>query len=454
MSTGIRNKLLALGPEILADSLLEMAGFSEEANELVERLVATPQEKVGRFKTRLTELKNSDFFYNWRYASSFARELEGLLEDLANTVQDGKTGVELVTLFFEHDRYIFESCDDSNGEVGDVFRDYATNLFAGYAADCQDKKWLGQRLIKLFAGNDYGVRDYLLEAAGSSMPAEELRTLAKQFEWRAKKEKEKYQQRSWYRGVEELASQLGDAPLFEKARLASWGGSLNTAACLDIAKVYLQYGEPQKALAWVERDEEPTSFMEDKRDKLLQAIYTELGESTKTTEVAWKRFRSGRSLHSLDELLTVIAVGTAGIDQRQRVINEQAKEILATKRFSHLDTKFLIQTKCFAEAEEYIQQSAEQLNGNFYDSLLPLAQSMEKEQRQLTATLLYRALLDSILKRGQTKSYPHGVRYLKKLDSMAKTIHDWHKFTSHDTYKKEIYLAHGRKYSFWGKYDN
>ncbi len=71
----------------------------------------------------------------------------------------------------------------------------------------------------------------------------------------------------------------------------------------------------------------------------------------------------------------------------------------------------------------------------------------------LAAIMLYRALLDSILKRGYTKSYPHGVRFLKKLDALALTINDWQRFTRHEIFKKELRLAHGRKYSFWGKYD-
>ena len=306
------------------------------------------------------------------------------------------------------------------------------------------KKWLGKRIIKLFGGNDYGVRDYLLESAARFLPEENLRGLADQFWQLAEEEKNEYQQRSWYGGVEELADQLGDAPLFEKARLAAWGEP-GTAACLDIASVYLKTGEPQTALAWIERDKDPGSFQEDKRDQLLQAIYTELGESEKVTEIAWKRFRSHRSVRSLDELLRVI-----GAEQKETVISEQAGEILAEKRFSGSNAEFLLQTGCLDQAENYLLQSAEQFNGDFYGSILPLAKDMEKAERHLAASMLYRALLDSILKRGQTKTYPHGIRYLKKLDTLASAVSNWQQFSSHEIYRKELRLAHGRKHSFWG----
>lgn len=448
MSTKIRNKLIDLGPEKLADALLELASHYDEADELVKRLVATPKEKVKRFKSKLTGLKRARRFIDWREAGGFTRELSGLLADLAESVEDGKTGVELVARFFECDRSVFNRCDDSSGMVGDIFRYDASELFARFAADCPDKKWLANLLIKLFGGNDYGVRDYLLESAAKFMPEENIRELAGKFWQLAEAEKDEYHGQSWYRGVEELAVQLGDAPLFEKARMAAWGEPPGTAACLDIADMYLKNGEVQTALDWIERDKEPGSFQEDKRDDLLQAIYTELGESDKVSEIAWKRFRAYRSVESLKKLLMVI-----GREQKEAVIAQQAKEILKNKIFNASNAEFLLQTGCLDQAENYLLQSAEQFNGDFYDSLLPLAQAMEKAERLLAASMLYRALLDSILKRGYTKSYPHGVRYLKKLDTLTLTISDWQRFTRHEIYKKELRLAHGRKYSFWGKYD-
>lgn len=204
-----RNKLINFDSATLADALLELAGHCEEASELVARLVATSQEKVIRFKARLADLERSGSFYDWRQVGAFARELTGLLTDLSESVNDGKTGVELMTLFFECDRYIFESCDDSSGEVGDVFREDAATLFAGYASDCLDKKWLGQLLVKLLRDDDYGVRDYLLESATDYLPTEELRNLIDQFLVLAEKETSKYRRRSWYRYVQQLADQLG-----------------------------------------------------------------------------------------------------------------------------------------------------------------------------------------------------------------------------------------------------
>jgi len=41
----------------------------------------------------------------------------------------------------------------------------------------------------------------------------------------------------------------------------------------------------------------------------------------------------------------------------------------------------------------------------------------------------------------------------KKLDKLAVTVYDWKGFNHHDTFKDQIYQNHGRKRSFWSKYE-
>ena len=57
------------------------------------------------------------------------------------------------------------------------------------------------------------------------------------------------------------------------------------------------------------------------------------------------------------------------------------------------------------------------------------------------------------LERGYTKAYPHGIRYLKKLDKLAVSVSDWKTFNNHEAFKEPIIQAHGRKRSFWSEYE-
>jgi len=72
----------------------------------------------------------------------------------------------------------------------------------------------------------------------------------------------------------------------------------------------------------------------------------------------------------------------------------------------------------------------------------------------LPATLIYRALLDDLLRRGYSRAYDHGVRYLRSLDRLAAGISDWRDHQTHDTYFAGLKAKHGRKYSFWNRYDD
>jgi len=49
--------LTKLGVESLADALLELAIQSDAADDMVDRLIATPQENTVRFKEKLSSLK-------------------------------------------------------------------------------------------------------------------------------------------------------------------------------------------------------------------------------------------------------------------------------------------------------------------------------------------------------------------------------------------------------------
>lgn len=448
MKTNRKERLAELGAERLADALLELAGRDDAADDLVERLLATPQENVERFKARLAAIRRSRRFIRWGESAAFARELTDLLHDLQAVVTEPRTGAELTASFFECDKGALGNCDDSSGHVGNVFRYDAQELFVAYASRCADKEWLGDLVFKVNRSDDYGVRDTLVGCASDYLSEPVLRHLVARFEKEAGKRADEHGKRHWLLLVESLARQLKDAPLFERTRRASWG-SLPAAACIDIARVYLESGDAQTALVWLEKIPRSENYMTEERDALLLAVLEHLGDRPGMAEIAWRIFRRQRSLSSLERLLAII-----GFEQKEKVLAEEVAAILAGKELALNDAAFLVAIERFDAAETYLFNRAGQLNGDYYTGLLPLAEAMEQAGRRLCATLLYRALLDSILRRAQTKVYPHGVRYLKKLDRLAGVIADWGTIETHAAYKSGLLLQHGRKNSFWSRYGN
>ncbi len=446
MRSDHREKLAAMGAKRLADVLMELARRNDAADNMVERMVATPEENIKRFKVKLTGLKRSRRFIRWGESAAFARKLNDLLEDLQAAVTDPRTGAELVAAFYECDSGALGNCDDSSGHVGDVFRFDARELFVAYASRCVDKEWLGKLVLKVSRKDDYGVRDALIDAAAEYLPEPVMRNLVTRFQMLADKESDEYVRRHWLRLVESLARQLKDAPLFERTRLAFWG-SLSTAACVDIARVYLESGDAQMALTWLGKCPATESHYADEHDELLLEVHGRLGNRTEQAEVAWRMFRRCRSLASLRRLLAVI-----GADRKDEVLAGETTAILGGERFSTVDAAFLVAIERFDAAEAYLFKHAERLNGDDYSGLVPLAEAMEQNGRSQCASLLYRALLDSILRRAQTRIYLHGVRYLRRLDKLAATIRDWRSMESHAAYVAGLRLHHGRKSSFWARY--
>ncbi len=153
---------------------------------------------------------------------------------------------------------------------------------------------------------------------------------------------------------------------------------------------------------------------------------------------------SSETLHLLSQAI--------GESKRDRVVAEQAQLILEGERLSYQDAAFLLEVGRLEQAEGYVLQHRDRLDGTRYSALVPIAEGLERDGRLLGATVICRALLESILDRARAKYYHHGIRYLNKLDRLAPKIEDWGTVPPHDRYKHELLEEHGRKWSFWSKY--
>jgi len=136
---------------------------------------------MNSFKTRLAALKRSKRFLFRGESGALARELEDMLEELKREVSEPRAGLDALAAFFKADKAVFERCDDSNGYVGDVFREIAPELFSFYAKQYDDKKWLADLIFKLYADDDNGVRYCLLSRMSEFVPDPLLRKTVDKF---------------------------------------------------------------------------------------------------------------------------------------------------------------------------------------------------------------------------------------------------------------------------------
>jgi len=447
MSSNRKRKLMDLGAAKLADALLELTLKSDEADDLVERLIATAGANVSRFKRKLAALKRSTRFVSLRESPGFSRQIAELLEDLKAGANDPLIGVKLVISFFKADAAILNRCDDSDGCMGDIFRFNARDLFVEFASQCDEKHKIVQLLIPLLKEDSFGVRNVLVNSAVKFMAKADIRSMIKTLYDMVQKEQDEYKRRNIVGALQSLSAQIKDALLFEKTK-TEFKEDLGPHDYMEISRVYLESGDAEKALIWVKKIPIAEFHLKDDRERLLIEIYRQMGDTEKLAELLDRNFRLYPSKRNLSELLAVI-----GESKREEIISKEVELIRGSSilRLSHIN--FLLEIGEIEEAEKYILAKYEQLDGIFYAELLPLAKKMELEERYLAASLIYRELLGSILKRAYTKAYPYGLRYLKKLDKLAGSITQWGKSDSHDVYKEEIYRTHYRKKSFWSKYE-
>ncbi len=400
-------------------------------------------------KSSLSALKRSRRFVRWGESAGLARELRELLQQIEDQVEEAQTGCKLTADFYTTDRSIFDRCDDSSSHVGDVYRYEACELFVSYAKRCADKSWLAKLILKTSLKDDYGVRDALVKSAAEFLPEAQLRWLIDQYQHLATEEAEEYPRRYWLHQVESLARQLKDAPLFEQTRRAAWGDEPGTGAHIDIARVYLECGKEQTALDWLERIPAGDGYRQEQRDELLLTIFDRQGNKQQQAEVARRSFRRQRSRIGFERWIEIV-----GEEQRNELLTREVRIILDAPLLSLTDAVFLADMEQWDAAESYLQAHAMQLNGDLYQFLVPLADTFASLARPLTASLLYRALLDSILRRARTTTYGHGARYLHKLDLLAKTVSDWSDIEPHTVYVEQLRQKHGRKTSFWSRYEH
>ena len=176
-------------------------------------------------------------------------------------------------------------------------------------------------------------------------------------------------------------------------------------------------------------------------------IYQELGNDKEAEKIVLDNFRKSKSMSTLEEVLPYLKE-----EQKQKFIDSEVKSICESNEFSMQDLNFLIELNCLDKAEEYVLRLKDQVNGDWYYAILPIIKNLESSGSLLAASVCYRALVDSVLRRAKSKTYHHAVSYLKKLDRISAKVDDWKSIESHSSYLENLKKTHKLKYSFWDKY--
>lgn len=438
-----RRQLIALGAEKLADHLLALSEHNDEALSLVIAISANPDEVVASFRRKITQLRSQDYWIEWNETSAFARRLETLCSQIGASTVDASTGFALAVEFIECDEDIMERCDDSDGEVGDVFTGCLTDLFHTFAKDVEERDLVMESLITLMEHDQYGVRDMLVEGAHKSLSLEEMRALIVRLKSMIEAAKEGDRVYGKRRMIQSLARQMGDLELYEESILTLYG-HLSEESLLTLASLHIARQEYDAALKRLEGIGEGYHV---KRNKLEREIHQSLGNKERLITLHKEAFDHSKRKEDFEALIAV-----AGEELREQFLASEISRIEANQIFQLTDLRFLVDARLFEHAERYLLNRADQIDGGQYYSLLSLAELLLFNDRLLASTLLYRKLLESILRRGYSKAYGYGVEYLCILDDLDMRIGEWGGLEEHSAFKTTLQEEYRLKRSFWAQY--
>lgn len=427
--------------ETLVAGLLNLAETSDEVERLVEELITTSDEALATFKRKLSGLKRRTRFYRLSETHGLVTELEGLLRLLDCDRLPPRDVLSALVSFFEADSKIMELGDDSHGEIGNVFSFDATGRLARAAALIDDQEFLQKNFKKLYEENGYGVRDKIVDHAAEFLTDESLRELYHFYVGGAPECRDAQQARILAEG---LSVQIKDPELFE-AELKKSSDHYYCAKLPELAEVYLAAGRIDEVAENLEKwlSLVPLHY-KSKLEKIAQEVFAKTNDQGRLIQSLTEQLLAGASAKAYQALSEILSP-----EDLSALIDKLRKAAFDRPSLDLSYVRFFLENGEPDTAASIISKYSEDLNGDLYYTLPDLAQTFVESDKALAATLIYRALLISILEQATTKAYGHASRYLQTLQNLAPAISDWDSHQGHSKFLQELHQQHCRKSSFW-----
>ena len=464
--------LIALGPECLAELLLELAGSDPAIKRRIRLAVAnatSPYEAAAQVRQRLATIARSRSFLEREQRREVLKELTLQLEAITGPIAQAEPAAarELLWQFLELGNNVLGRCDDSSGLFGDLFRQAMGQLARLTEAAPLDPATLAEQVFEAFCDNGYGVFDGVIAQLKPALGPEGLALLKTRFEQLAEQPvpvppRQEWQQVGWGSGgptyahereessrqwtvklgLQDVATAMGDIDAYIAQYTPEQQRFPRIAT--GIARRLLAVGRPEDALAYLtratpDRSRWPEMEWEDTHIETLEA----LARPDEAQAARWSLFtRCLRSDVLRDYLDRLPAFEDGPAEQR-------AIEQALAHPSVHQALSFLIHwPSCLGRASELVVKRCSQLDGDNY-TLLGAAAEKLSQGYPLAATIALRSMVDFTLANARSSRYGHAAHHLQSCERLSHRIADWHEIPSHDAYLAGIRQNHSRKSSFW-----
>lgn len=444
-------------------------GTSTAVDDIIERHLVVTQalaipeavpEVTKSIRRQFQQLMNDGGFISYRDSYDFSCRLDSLLVDIGTLVAeaDPLQALTLLQEFLATGEYAINQSDDSDGNIGMVYRD-AIDQWLRLAAQVRQehpeaRDW--QATVKAyFDNNDYGLHDNVITHSRGLLTPDELSQLAWQFEHgaraalkNAKESDYNFEAAHACIGLKSVAEALDDMALYEKSVLLT-SPEPNTLQLADIIAFALDLEAFERADYWLEQPQwtEDPSRQQEWRNEWLKAQ----GHIAELKANLRSAFDQNPNPTTLD-LAWSLANHDEKEDLKQVVLHLHQHAAGNRSNSIHLVTMLLTVGQPF-EAEQQLVRQFDHYEGLPYHLLLRWVDNFEDEQHPMATIVLYRLLLNDILECGMTKAYHHGARYFHRLRELDQQIDNYRPLVNARDYIRQLQDRHWRKRSFWAKAD-
>ena len=458
--------LEALGAARLAELLMELNTGDGAAQRRLRLELAAGQgagEVARAVRRRLGQVGRARGYVDWYQRRPLIDDLDAHRRAIAEAVapQDPTEALDLMWRFLELAGPVHERCDDSDGMVGDLFRDALAALGEVAAAVRPDPEGLAEQAFGALQDNGYAQYDGLVAALAPALGDPGLTHLENHLRaWAALpaggddeaaartgpdakvSERALHERRGAARlALTDIADARGDADGF--AAQFDEGARRAPAIAAAIAERLLGAGRAEEALAALDGAEvsrwlEPPPEWHDARLEALDA----LGRGADAQAARWARFEAALSEADLRGYLRRLP-DFEDIEAEERALDHAARHADV-----HAALAFLVRWPAIDRAAALVLSRAGELDGNAYWTLTPAAEALAG-RHPLAATLALRAMIGFALREARSSRYPHAARHLVECADLASRVAEWGAVLPHNLYFAGLRTGHGRKAGFW-----
>lgn len=451
---GLLDELALLDSVELARFIASLYGEDEFLDSKIERLLlSSDSDALAKLlKKEIASLKRNKGYIDYYESSGFSNKINEIRMEIENNVLpvSPDQAFKLVGGLLDTAENSLERCDDSNGYIGDVYKEICL-LWLKAASMCSPPKSGWMNAVRLLAeSNDYGVLDLLLPNAHILLSEDELNQLGAYYEkelcnaLNSKSDRIGYI--NWLTHLHGVAEALKNAEMYQRATLLV-SPSPNYLQIIDMVGFFMRCQDYELAIKWLENEWENERWDNPnvKRLSLLAECYLFLNQHDKRRVTLVGLLDISPTYDNFQKALPLFS----GDEAHQLRVNFITSVLKQSDIYAKLSPLLLLEEYALAEGVVIIDFEALETCG--YTTLLSLLK-ITPDDLYLVHIILLRCLLGDILNRSKTQAYHHAADYLKKLDQLDKIVTSYKTLPDHVAYILKIKEMHGRKYSFWSKY--